>query len=198
MIGRTVHSMKTTLNFIKGVPLLCICALISSCNHPNDNSEHLAKKENEKNFETKSSEKEADFVVETIEGNFANVKLAQMAIDRSQNDHVKEAASMIGKDHESLIKELKGFANMRGIAIPLEENDKARKKLDDLSSTADKAFDEKWCRELTNRHEKTIEDLENMWENTHDEELKKWINSALPGLRNDLVKLQSCHEKLTM
>jgi len=195
MIGRTAYSVKCTL---AGVSVLCLCALISSCNHPGENSERIAKKENDKHFESKSTEKEADFVVETIEGNFANVKFAQMAIDRSGNSNVKEVAAMIEKNHESLIKELKGFANMRGIAIPLEENKKARKKLADLSGTEDKSFDERWCTELTNRHEKTIEDLEDMWEKTHDEELNKWINSALPGLRNDLVKLQSCHEKLTM
>ncbi|MEJ0032705.1 MAG: DUF4142 domain-containing protein [Bacteroidota bacterium] len=187
--------MKSTFAVVS---VLCICALISSCNHSVDNSERLAKKENNKHFESKSSEKEADFVVETIEGNFANLKFAQMAIDRSGNENVKEVAAMIEKDHESLIRELKGFANMRGIAIPLEENKKARKKLDDLSGTHDKSFDEKWCNEVTNRHEETIEELENMWEKTGDEELKQWINSALPGLRNNLVKLQSCHEKLTM
>jgi len=104
---------------------------------------------------------------------------------------------MIERDHEKLIKELKGFANMRGITIPLEENKNARKKLDDLQETDDKAFDEKWCRELTNRHEKTIQTLEDMWEKTTDDELKTWINSALPGLRSNLVKLNACHEKLT-
>ena len=194
MIGRNVHSAKLSFT---GISVLCLCALISGCNS-RENSERIAKKENDKNFETKSSEKEADFVVETIEGNFANVKFAQMAMDRSENVRIKEVAAMIQKDHESLIRELKGFANMRGIAIPLEENKNARRKIDDLSSTNDQSFDEKWCRELTNRHEKTIEKLEDMWEHTNDEELKKWINSALPGLRNNLVKLQSCHEKLTM
>jgi predicted outer membrane protein len=194
MIGRTVHSLKISFT---GISALCICALISSCNS-NENSERIAKKENEKNFNTKLSEKEADFVVETIEGNFANVKFAQMAMDRSENEKVREVAAIIEKNHEDLIRELKGFANMRGIAIPLEENRNARRKLNDLSGTKDKSFDEKWCRELAHRHEKTIEQLEDMWEDTHDEELKKWINSALPGLRNDLVKLQSCHEKLTM
>ncbi|MEI9917782.1 MAG: DUF4142 domain-containing protein [Bacteroidota bacterium] len=195
MIGRTVHSKKISL---AGICVLCICALISSCSNPHENSERLAKKENDKHFETKSSEKEADFIVEAIEENFANVKLAQLALDQSANPNVKEVAAILEKDHENLVKELKGFANMRGISIPLEENKKARKKLDDLSATEQKLFDEKWCREVTNRHEKTIEELEDMWEHTGDEELKKWINSALPGLRNDLVKLQSCHEKLTM
>ncbi|HEX8059576.1 MAG TPA: DUF4142 domain-containing protein [Cyclobacteriaceae bacterium] len=194
MIGRRIDSVKMSLT---GISVLCVCALISSCNR-NENSERIAKKENDKNFETKASEREADFVVEAVEGNFANVKFAQMAVERSENVKVKEAAAMIEKDQEKLIKELKGFANMRGIAIPLEENKNARRVLDDLSGTDDKSFDEKWCRELTNRHEKTIEELEDMWKRTEDEELKKWINSALPGLRNDLVKLQTCHGALTM
>lgn len=193
MIGRNAYSVKISFAIVA----LTACALISSCN-PRDNSEKIAKKENDKHFETKSSEKEADFVVETIAGNFASMKFAQMAMDRSGNASIKEAAGVIERNHEELIKELKGFANMRGIAIPLEEDRNSSKKLNDLSGADDKTFDEKWCRELTNRHEKSIEQLEDMWEKTHDEELKKWINSALPGLRNDLVKLKTCHEKLTM
>ena len=195
MIGQHEHIVK---NSFVGVSAMLMCALIMSCNRPHENSEHVAKKVNDKNFDSKSSEKEADFVVETIAGNYASVKFAQMAMERSGTEQIKEAAALIDKDHEKLIKELKGFANMRGISIPLEENPNARKKLDDLAATGDQAFDEKWCRELTNRHEKIIESLEEMWEKTSDEELKKWINSALPGLRNDLVKLQTCHEKLTM
>jgi putative membrane protein len=179
--------------------LLSACIVVFvGCQNPGENSEKIAKKANDKNFETKGSEKEADFVVEVISGNYANVRFSQLAVERSANEQVKEVAAMIEKDHEQLIKELKGFANMRGITIPLEENGNAKKKLDDLAGTNEKSFDEKWCRELTNRHEKTIEQLEQMWEKTTDEELKTWINSALPGLRNNLVKLNSCHEKLTM
>jgi putative membrane protein len=195
MIGRGAHIVKLSK---AGICALCISALISGCQHSGENSERIAKKENDKNFESRTSEKEADFVVETITSNYASVRMAQMAADLSQKQTVKELASAIEKDHEKLIKELKGFANMRGIAVPLEENANARKKLDDLAGTDKSAFDEKWCRELTNRHEKTIQSLEDMWEKTTDDQLKEWINSALPGLRNDLVKLNTCHEKLTM
>ncbi len=193
MIGRSIHIAKL---LVAGTCVMCISALIIGCN-PRDNSERIAKKANDKNFETKASEKEADFVVETIVDNFANVRLAQLAKDRSTNKSVKEVAAMIEQDHETLIKELKGFANMRGISIPLEENPNARKKLHELTDADIRSFDEKWCRELTDRHEKTIQKLEKMWKDTSDEELQKWINSALPGLRNNLVKLNSCHEKLT-
>ena len=192
MIGRYIQGV------IALVVALCTISLLTSCNQPHGNSERVAKKTNDKHFTTKSSEKEAEFVVETISSNFANVKLAELAIEKSGNKDVKDVAEVIAKNHEKLIKELKGFANMRGIAIPLEENKNARRKLDDLASADQRSFDEKWCRELASRHEITIESLEDMWENSKDEDLKKWINSALPGLRNDLVKLQTCHEKLTM
>ena len=197
MMGRYTHTHKHPYYIVVGMFGLCI-ALISSCNQRHDNSEHVAKKVNDNHFTSKSSEKEAEFVVETVADNFANLKFAELAIDNSNNKEIKEVAGVIYKDHEALIKELKGFANAKGIAIPLEENKNARKKLDDLMSTDKKNFDEKWCRELSNRHEKTIESLEDMWKHSNDEDLKKWINSALPGLRNDLVKLQTCHEKLTM
>jgi predicted outer membrane protein len=195
MIGRRKHIVR---NSFSSVYALCIGALISSCVPQNENSERIAKETNDKHFDTKSSEKEADFVVETMSGNFANVKFAEMAIDRSGKDDIREIAEAIHTNDQKLIRELKGFANMRGITIPLEENPNARRKLDDLAGVDTKSFDEKWCHEMANRREKSIENLEVMWEHTSDEELKEWINSALPVLRNDLVKLQSCREKLAM
>jgi len=176
--------------------LLACFVVVASCRNPSENSECIAKKANDKNFDTKGSEKDADFVVETISGNYANVRFSQLAMERSTDDRVREVAAIIENDHSKLIKELKGFANLRGIAIPLEENKNASKKFDDLAGTRNDSFDEKWCQELAHRHEKTIEQLEEMWEKTDDQELKTWINSALPGLRNDLVKLNSCREKL--
>ena len=180
---------------------MVVITIVASCNNPRnkrENSQKVAKQANNEHFETKSSEKEARFVVETISANFADVKFARLAIDKSENDEVREIAGKVEADHNRLIRELKGFANMRGISIPLEEDAKARKKLNDLETTKVEAFDKKWCRELTTRHEKMIEQLEYMWEKSTDDELKQWINSALPDLRDDLVKLNTCHEKLSM
>jgi len=62
MIGRETYFVKLS---IAGICALCFSVLISGC-HPGENSERIAKKENDKNFTTRSSEKEADFVVEMI------------------------------------------------------------------------------------------------------------------------------------
>jgi putative membrane protein len=177
------------------ITVLFAVATLSGCQKQHENSERIAKKANQRNFETNASEKEAEFVVETISENFANLEFTQLAEVRSENAEIKEVAALIDRDQSRLIRELKGFANMRGITIPLEENIQARRKLADMEETEDKSFDEKW---LANRHEKSIEELESMWEKSNDEELKTWINSALPGLRTSLVKLNACHEKLTM
>lgn len=182
-----------------GTIAMVIIAIVASCDQPrnHENSQKIAKKANNEHFETKSSEKEAQFVVETISENFGDVKFAQLAIDRTENAEIRKLAGDVETDHNQLIKELKGFANMRGISIPLEENAKTRKKLNTLESAEQSVFDRKWCKELTSRHEKMIEQLEYMWEKTNDTELKEWINSALPDLRNNLVKLNTCHEKLS-
>jgi putative membrane protein len=184
-----------------GVIAMAVVVIAAGCNNPDrdrENSQKVARKANNENFETKSSEKEAQFVVETISENYGNVKLSRLAIARTESDEVRELAGKVETDHNRLIRELKSFANMRGISIPLEENAKARKRILALEDVKDPDFDERWCSELTTRHEKMIEQLEYTWENTDDEELKEWINSALPDLRNDLVKLNTCHEKLSM
>ncbi len=156
------------------VPVLVLLAAAghSGCKK-HENSERIAMKANQANFETKSSEKEAAFVVETISENYGTLKFAQMAENLSTNTEVKDIAMLVERDQQRLIRELKGFANMRGISIPLEENKQARRKLDMLERNSGKTFDEKWCRELRDRHAAQIEKLEVMWENPRTKSSKR-------------------------
>jgi putative membrane protein len=185
---------------LKTVVFFLAAVLMLSCTprHDNDDSAGIAKDANKEGFDTREQEKNANFIVDAVANSYAEVRMAQLAQNRSDNNEVKEVAVMLEKDHAKMLTQLKGFAGTKGISIPTEENEQAKKKLNDMSGEQGTKFDQKWCKELVSKHEKTIQDFEDMWEKTEDDDLKDLINETLPDLRTHLVKLSSCREKLTM
>ena len=173
--------------------------VLAACNNRNTESSEIAKDENRENFKSREEKQDADFVVEAVAQNYANIRFAQLAMNKSGNPDIREVAALIEKDQATELRKFKGFANKKGIAIPLEETDDTRDKLNELANegTVDK-FNEKWCRDLAKRNEREIQSFESMWEKTEDGDLKELINASLPEMRNHLVRLRSCQEKLAM
>ncbi len=172
--------------------------VLVACNTRNKESLEIAKDDNRDNFETREQKQDADFVVEAVAQNYANIRFAQLAMNKSGDADIREVASMIEQDQTDELRQMKGFATEKGISIPMEENDEARRKLNELANHETREFNEKWCRDLAKRNEREIQSFESMWEKTEDAGLKELINAALPDMRNHLVRLRSCQEKLAM
>jgi putative membrane protein len=159
-------------------------------------SKEVAEEANDEKFEDNDMENDADFVANTVAANYGEIKFAQLAVDRSSNAEVKRIANMLVKDHTKVLGELKTFAQTKGITIPVEEDDEARRKTDRFSDEAGKDFDKKWCKELIDRHEESINKFEKRADKSEDAELKNWINKTIPALKHHRDELEACHEKI--
>jgi len=71
-----------------------------------NNSNEVAEKKNEENFDTRAEEKEAEFVADAIAASYAEIKLAELASTKSSNKKVQEIAQLLVKDHTDAITEL--------------------------------------------------------------------------------------------
>ena len=173
---------------------------VVSCNNKkqdlasNNESIEMAKDANDSSFEDRTEEKDADFVVNAVTSNLAEIKIAQLAKNKSSNEDVKAMAAKLEEQHMKILNELKAYADKKGIAIPLQESDKDAKEMTSLSEEPTDKFDEKWCDSMEDRHEKSIDKFEARLDKTEDPELKQWITATLPGLKEHLNMIES-HEK---
>jgi putative membrane protein len=177
---------------------LCLLILVTAC-EPNKPKESvaIAKDANDEVIDNRKEEKDADFIVNVMAGNYADVNMAQLALNRSTNADVKKTATMLKAHHTNIITELKGYAAKNGITVPLEESDDAKKeyrKLADEKELDD--FNKKWCDQVADKHEKAINYFERRLDKTEDVELKNWITSTLPGLKSHLQLLRANEEGL--
>jgi putative membrane protein len=173
--------------------------LTTSCDSPatkeaDKSPEKVAEDKNEGKFTTKTSEKDAQFVVDAVAGNLTEIKYAQLAQQKSTDTKIKTVAAELEKAHQSMLGELKTLAAAKAISIPSEEPDEAKKDLNKIAD--DKNFSKKWCKEMIDKHEKTISRYEEQVKETTDPELKNWITGALPAVRTHLDDLKKCHDSM--
>jgi len=160
-------------------------------------SEKAAEQKNDSTFKTDSSEDKASFVVDATGGNIGEIKLAQLAIEKSSSKELKDIAKMLVDDHTAALNALKTLATNKGITIPTEEPDKIKETIKDLSDDKPADFDKNWTKALMDKHEKTINDYEKELNDTKDEDIRAWINTVLPKIRTHHDKLMAYHSKVT-
>jgi len=161
-----------------------------------EESKEVAEDKNDAKFKTDSSENKAEFVVDAAAGNYAEIKLAQLAEQKSGDKEIKDLAKMLVADHTAALDDLKTLATSKAISIPTEETDKAKELVKDLSDDSPADFDKAWTKELMDKHEKTINTYEKELGDTKDEDIKAWINKVLPKIRTHHDKLMAINSRV--
>ncbi len=185
-----------SLIILKMLILVTFFFFTCQTNKKQDDSTEIAKEKNEEVFDDKDEENDADFIVNTISSSFAEIKLAQLALNKSNDVLVTNTATMLETDHTKLLQELQAYAAKKSITVPTTETDEAVKDRSDLAQEDPKDFDKKWCEKLEGSHKKSIRKFESRMTKTEDVELRNLISAALPSLRNHLEMLTKEHDRL--
>jgi putative membrane protein len=174
-----------------------------SCNESGrGNDSNLNEERNEAAAESNTDkfagkkQKDADFVYEVVASSYGEIKLAEVANQKSRTPQVKKIAELLLTDHTSSLNELKTLAQAKAISVPVEETDASKRKLENIAEESGEAFDEKWCSEMKDRHEKDIEVFEKRMDDTEDPDLKAFIDKTLPVLKKHHESLEACEEAL--
>ena len=168
----------------------------SDAGYDKEDSKEQAEEANDEKFDDRDMENDADFVANTVAANYGEIKFAQLATQRSSNAEVKKIANKLIADHTKTLNELKAYAQKKAISVPVEEDDEARRKTERFSDEAGKDFDKKWCKEMMDRHEESINKFEKRLDKTEDAELKALLNKTLPTLRTHHDEIEACHDKI--
>ena len=172
-----------------------------SCNEArreqDQDSNEVAEEANDERFDDNAGmEKDADFVAEAVASNYAEIKMAQLAMQRSNNPQIKEIAKMLEADHTKTLNELKTLAQTKAITVPVEEKQEAKDKAKKLSEEKAENFDEEWLDVMEDSHEKSINRFEKKAENAEDADIKALATKTLPHLKMHKEKIEAADEQL--
>ncbi|WP_336516008.1 DUF4142 domain-containing protein [Pollutibacter soli] len=199
--------MKQMLSVITGSALLL--GVLSSCGDGNGSdrdvdSTKFGTTQSDRTYTTNADSSvatlpaaaESKFVSNTVEANYAELSMAKLALQTSNNNDVKHIAKMLEEDHNVALNGLQQIAIAKSISVPASETDDARKEVNKLSEKKGSDFDKAWCKEMIDKHEKSIKNLEEMEKETTDPQVKTWISETLPKIRTHRDKLVECHDKM--
>jgi putative membrane protein len=141
-------------------------------------------------------QRDADFVFETVANQYGEIKLAELAIQRSHSPDVKRLAERLQKDHSASLNELKTLAQTKSISVPVEETEEGKRKLERFADESGVEFDKNWCSEMVRMHEESIDKFEKRSEDTEDADLKTYLRKTVPVLKEHDESLKVCNEKM--
>ena len=193
-----ILSMKTFY-----FPVAIAALMFVSCNEArrgndsnlNETRNEAADEANTDKFAGKK-QRDANFVFEVVASNYGEIKLAELANQRSRNAEVKEISQKLLTDHTGSLNEIKTLAQAKAISVPVEETEGSKRKLENMAEESGDAFDRAWVKEMLDRHEDSIDKFEKRLEDTRDAELKAFIEKTLSVLKHHRDELEACQERL--
>jgi putative membrane protein len=136
------------------------------------------------------------FVEEAAGGGLAEVRLGQLAVDRSSDSSVKEFAQQMVTDHSKANDELKSLVAGRDVKIPAELPKDQQKKWDDLNKLSLEKFDKAYVDAMVDDHKTDVKLFEKEAKSGDDATVKAFAGRTLPTLKHHLEMALSLQKNL--
>jgi putative membrane protein len=139
---------------------------------------------------------DSEFMSKAAQGGMAEVSLGQLASSKATDPGVKAFGDRMVTDHTRLGDELKQLAQTKGVTLPTDVDDEAKKTSDKLSKLTGKAFDKEYISDMVKDHEKDVKEFEKQSKGAKDADLKTWVTNSLPTLQDHLKMAKETKSKL--
>lgn len=137
-----------------------------------------------------------EFVKEAAASGNTEVLAAQIALNTSSNQRVKDYANMMIADHSKANEELKKMAAQKNMMLPDSVMAKQHDELASLRKLSASNFDKMYMTMMVTDHEATVRNFENATQRLDDAELRAWASKTLPHLRMHLDSARALQKQL--
>lgn len=131
------------------------------------------------------------FVREALEGNSAEIALAEVAERKAQNPEVKQLAQTIHQDHRQANEKLQPIAQAQGISVNQPLESKHQKKLERFQKLSGSQFDQEYTKDMLKDHVKDISKYERASQQIQQQDVKQYAQETLPTLRKHLQQAEA-------
>ena len=152
------------------------------------------------------------FVEKMARANIAEVKLGQLAADRSSNAQVKQFGRRLVTDHQKANNELKQVASKMAIQMPTETDAKHQELYERLSKLKGGEFDQEFMKAMVDGHQEVVRDLERHADtdarpgdrsvgtsgtaSQSQAAVSAWASKTLPDVRQHLEQAKQIQSKI--
>jgi len=143
------------------------------------------------------SDKDKDFITDNGKAGKAELEVAQDAVTHATNADVKSFAQKLVEDHTKANNDLAQLGASKGVTLPSEVAGKMKEAKERLMKVTGKNFDQAFVKQMIDDHTDLIKKFEDQSKLTGvDADVKKWVDSTLPTLRDHLSKAKALQGKV--
>jgi putative membrane protein len=130
------------------------------------------------------------FVSKAMQGSMAEVQLAQLTLQKSSNDQVKQFAQRMIDDHTRLNEQMKPVADQLGVKAPDQISKGDRKTLAKLQGLSGPAYDQAYIRDMVKDHKQDLGQFQTEASSGQDQTVKDAANQGSKVIAQHLQMAQ--------
>ena len=123
------------------------------------------------------------FMQSAAQGNMAEIRLSQLALQRASNNDVKQYAQQMIAQHTQASNQLMQLATQKGVTLPRQldaQHQQVERQLQRLSGTS---FDRAYMRAMVNDHAQTTALFQRQVEQGQDRDVVAFASQLLPAIQ---------------
>jgi putative membrane protein len=134
---------------------------------------------------------DAKFLEDAIQTDIAEVKLSELALQRSNDDHVRELAHRLQTDHSASMQQSIAVAKNLGLKMPSTPTADALEHYAALEKLSGEAFDAAFVRHMVDGHREAVAKFEQQSHSNSNSAIADLVAETLPQLKEHLSMAES-------
>jgi putative membrane protein len=136
------------------------------------------------------------FVKKAIMGNFNEIDSAKMALQKSNNQQVKDYAQKMIDDHQKMLDDLHTLAGQKNIKYKDEPNPEGKKLAAKLSGLSGPEFDKAYINGMVKDHKQDVREFQTEINSGKDQPTKDAAQKSLPIIQDHLQMVQGLQKSM--
>lgn len=142
------------------------------------------------------SDEDQRFLENAIQGSYAEIEGSKLALEKTENQEVKDFAQMMIEDHGKMLEEAQELARNKKLTPPTEPSVMQRTEVTGMKALTGGAFDAMYVNRIgVASHEATVEMFEKASREAQDPDVKAMASKTLPKLQEHLKAARALNER---
>lgn len=191
------NTMQVKTVFFLIALVTTILLSVSSCDilTNTEDTQKVAAERNEAKFDTLNREKAIQFLLYANELSLEQIKLGQLAQQKSLNLGTKELGKTMTDDYMVSINEFITIANKKSIILPIAISDNIQLTYNQLNNMPLNYFNKAYCDVVVHRHQHAVAFFQRVFTESSDDAIRHAALGMLPELRKHLEYAVMCQKK---
>jgi predicted outer membrane protein len=137
-----------------------------------------------------------EFLIQAMQDSMAEIRVCEIAIEKSQNPDVKAFAQSMIDEHGRMGRDMEQLAAQKKLDVPQEIRAEQEMTVDELSSLDGRDFEQRWIQYNIDVHERDIKIFNHYAGEEQDEEIRKMAQEGAKVFGKHLKMAHDVGKKL--